>query len=43
MQELSNNIKIKTENYEFHLIIEKMKSGDEYFTIYNKKGDIEVM
>jgi hypothetical protein len=28
-----NNIKIKTENYEFHVIIEKMKSGDEYFTM----------
>jgi len=39
MYELSNNIKIKTENCEFHLIIEKMKSGDEYFTIYNKKGE----
>lgn len=34
-----NNIKIKTENYEFHVIVEKMKSRDEYFTIYNKKGE----
>ncbi len=34
-----NNVKIKTENYEFHVIIEKMKSGDKYFTIYNKKGE----
>jgi hypothetical protein len=34
-----NNVKIKTENYEFHVIIEKMKSEDKYFTIYNKKGE----
>ena len=34
-----NNIKIKTENYEFQVTVEKMKSGDEYFTIYNKKGE----
>lgn len=34
-----NKIKIKTENYEFHVIIEKMKSGDEYFTIYNNKNE----
>jgi hypothetical protein len=34
-----NNIKIKTENYEFIVIIERMKSEDEYFTIYNKKGE----
>ena len=33
-----NNIKIKTEKYEFQVIIEKMKSEDKYFTIYNKKG-----
>jgi uncharacterized protein YxjI len=33
------NIKIKTKNYKFHVIVEKMKSGDEYFTIYNKKGE----
>lgn len=34
-----NKIKIKTKNYEFHVIIEKMKSGDKYFIIYNKKGE----
>ena len=34
-----NNIKIKTEKYEFQVIIEKMKSEDKYFTIYNKKGE----
>ena len=33
---IMNEIKIKTENYEFHVTIEKIKSGDEYFTIYNK-------